>query len=255
MTSVPQPPVDSPEAWQAVFDRSFHHFWHEELGGDRLERDLERIRLACGLTPRTRVLDLGCGYGRIANRLAAEGVPVTGVDQSAELLGLARAATADPAPTYVEGDMREAQADEAFDIALLWGTTFGYFTDRENLSVLQGAYRSLRPGGSLVIETRNWDRIDRDFSTWTVRRNGSDLLIERHEFIPTTGRQKTDQILLVEDERRCRSYSLRRYTAAELAAALRSVGFESVTVSGEDMSPLTVDHKRMIVVAARGGAE
>jgi len=44
-----------------------------------------------GLAPGDRVLDLGCGAGRpIAERLAAAGLRVVGVDSSIELLRLAR---------------------------------------------------------------------------------------------------------------------------------------------------------------------
>src|SRR5215212_2084486 len=64
---------------------------------------LEAVALA-GQTP--RVLDLGCGDGRISARLAAAGADVTGADPSP--VALARARAAHPGPTFVEmrGDGR-----------------------------------------------------------------------------------------------------------------------------------------------------
>ena len=43
-----------------------------------------------GPLPGLRVLDLGCGHGWLAGRLAAQGARVVGIDGSAELLGMAR---------------------------------------------------------------------------------------------------------------------------------------------------------------------
>lgn len=235
-----------------VFDRSYAHFWAEELGGDRLKADISRIWAACRLRSPMRVLDLGCGYGRIANRLAAEGLVVTALDQSADLLDLARRAASDPPPEFIEGDMRALEMRECFDAVLLWFSTFGYFDELENAAVLTGTFRCLRPGGRLAIETRNWDRIHREFEPWSVRMNGDDVLMEKHQFVPATGRQETRQVVFIGGRRYERSYFLRRYTAAELGAMLRKAGFSDVAVYGEDMTPLTIDHKRAIFVAERG---
>lgn len=53
-----------------------------------------------------RVLEIGCGYGRISRQLAHLGAEVTGVDLSEELLTYARAAEADEALSieYLHGD-------------------------------------------------------------------------------------------------------------------------------------------------------
>lgn len=234
-----------------VFDRTYPHFWADELGGERLERDIKLIQQVCGLSRDATVLDLGCGFGRIANRLALEGVDVTGVDRSADLLELARAAAGDPAPTYIHADMRSLDLAATFDVSLLWFSTFGYFPDADNQAVLTAVHAFLRPGGMLAIETRNWDRIQRDFSSWSVRRNGSDLLLEHHEFVPATGRQVTRQEVLLADQRYERSYYLRRYTAAELIAMLEAADFTQVAAHGEDMAELTVEHERTIVTGRR----
>ena len=237
-----------------VFDHTYAHFWAEELEGKRLEADLTRIRAACHLHPGMAVLDLGCAHGRIANRLSAEGLVVTGLDQSPELLGLARQAASDPPPRFIQGDMRALDIDERFDAVLLWFSTFGYFDEGENATVLAEAFRCLQAGGRLAIETRNWDRINRHLEPWSVRINGDDILVESHEFVPSTGRQETSQILLFEGRRYERSYFLRRYTGAELARLLQDAGFAEVNLYGEDMTPLTVEHSRVIAVAVRGAA-
>jgi len=240
-----------------VFDASYAHFWADELGGRRLAGDIARItavaaQVGVGGTGRPpRVLDLGCAFGRIANKLAAEGMDVTAVDQSAELLALARAAAPDPPPAFVLDDMRTLVMPDSFDLALLWFSTFGYFDDEQNREVLDRVFASLRAGGALIMETRNWDRIHREFEPWSVRSSGPDVLIERHEFIPRSGRQETTQLALIGGKWHQRSYFLRRYTGAELTAILLGAGFAEVHLYGEDLSPLTVEHKRLIAVAVR----
>lgn len=238
-----------------VFDGSYARFWTAELGGERLAADLARIQAVCNLRPGLSVLDLGCAYGRIANRLAAEGIVVTALDQSADLLELARSAAPDPPPTFVRGDMRKLDMHACFDVVLLWFSTFGYFSEEENGAVLAGACQSLRPGGLLVIETRNWDRIHREFDPWSVRVNDNDLLVEKHEFVPSTGRQHTEQLLLINGRSYRRSYFLRRYTAAELTAMLYAAGFAEVFAQGEDGKLLTAEHHRLIVTAVRSADE
>jgi len=104
------------------------------------------------------LLDLACGHGRIAKRLAARGVRVTGLDATALFLDRARAqaAAAGLEVEYVQGDMRSLPWPErSFDRVISWFTSFGYFADDENRRVLREACRVLRPGGTLLIETNN----------------------------------------------------------------------------------------------------
>ena len=63
------------------------------------------------------VLDLACGHGRIANRLAERGARVTGLDRTPLFLEVARRDAADRRVEveYVEGDMRELPWEERFD--------------------------------------------------------------------------------------------------------------------------------------------
>ena len=103
------------------------------------------------------VLDLACGHGRIANRLAERGARVTGLDRTPLFLEVARrdAAARGVEVDYVEGDMRELAWEGGFDRVVSWFTSFGYFDDQANRGVLGGVHGALRPGGSLLIECNN----------------------------------------------------------------------------------------------------
>ena len=71
------------------------------------------------LDPPGRVLDAGCGTGRIAVRLDELGYDVVGVDVDEEMLAVARAAR--PALDWRHGDLATLDLGERFDLVLLAG--------------------------------------------------------------------------------------------------------------------------------------
>jgi ubiquinone/menaquinone biosynthesis C-methylase UbiE len=102
------------------------------------------------------VLDLGCGTGMLACRIAAEVSPVTGVDLAAGMLQVARSRPGADRVTWIEGDGRNLQLQQRFNLIYLTGHAFQVFlTDADVLSVLRTAARQLNPEGRLAFETRN----------------------------------------------------------------------------------------------------
>ena len=94
------------------------------------------------------MLDLACGLGRIANRLAARGARVTGLDASPLFLDRARqdAAALGVAVDYVAGDMRALPWAGRFDRLVCWFTSFGYFDDAPTGGCWPSVHHALRPG-------------------------------------------------------------------------------------------------------------
>ena len=71
--------------------------------------------------PPARVLDAGCGTGRVAIRLAQLGYAVVGVDLDASMLREARADA--PELDWRVGDLSELDTGELFDVVLVAGNT------------------------------------------------------------------------------------------------------------------------------------
>lgn len=110
------------------------------------ERGAELVQL---LAPQSgeRVLDLGCGTGRLTAQLAATGARVVGLDRSAEMLAKARAA--DPQLEWIEGDARAFTFAEPFD-AILSNAVLHWVRPPE--AVARCIHAALKPGGRFVAE-------------------------------------------------------------------------------------------------------
>jgi SAM-dependent methyltransferase len=98
----------------------------------------------------TRVLDAGCGTGRVTIELAARGFTVLGVDLDAEMLQTARAKK--PGLAWVEADLADlaSAVDAEFDLALLAGNVAIFLTPGTEGAVLRSVSERLLPGGLLV---------------------------------------------------------------------------------------------------------
>ncbi len=106
------------------------------------------------------VLELACGSGRVAIRLAQQGVNVVGLDLSPEMLAVARKNSADLQNIqWIEGDMRAFQLDQVFDLALIPGHAFQNLnTAADQADCLGCVKQHLRPGGLLVVHLDHMNR-------------------------------------------------------------------------------------------------
>ncbi len=112
------------------------------------------------------VLDLGCGTGRLACRIAAEGGAVVGVEPTAGMLGRARARPGGEAVTWVESDGQSLRLDRRFDLIYMTGNAFqALLSDEAAVALLAAAARHLKPEGRFTFETRNPGR--RAWLGWT----------------------------------------------------------------------------------------
>lgn len=100
-----------------------------------------------------RVLELACGTGRVAIRLARAGAGVVGIDLSPQMLEVARQSSAGLRNVrWYEGDMRAFRLAEQFDLGLIPGHAFQCLnTPQDQIDCLSCVRSHLRPGGILVV--------------------------------------------------------------------------------------------------------
>jgi SAM-dependent methyltransferase len=120
------------------------------------EQEVDFLVGALGLAPGDRVLDVGCGPGRHAHALARRGIETHGIDISARFVELARE-NAPEGATFERLDARALPFDATFDAAMsLCQGGFGLVIGPgEDLTVLEGMVRAVRPGGRLALTAFN----------------------------------------------------------------------------------------------------
>ena len=129
------------ERHAVLYDRAFS--WDIE---DEVDWLLARLGRDC-----RRVLEPGCGSGRVLEALARRGLDVVGLDRSSAMVGLARVrlgATAE----VVLADMTDFDLGRTFDGAVCPINTLAHLSHGELARHLERMGRHLRPGGRYLAQ-------------------------------------------------------------------------------------------------------
>ncbi len=246
--------TEAPFDLDAVFEvDDYLYFYEDDLTDERSEAEVALLVRLLDLATPLKILDLACGFGRHANRLARLGHTVTGVDWMPGFLDLARqqAAAWGVNVDYRQGDMREIAFDGEFDRVLLFFTSFGYFDDAENVRVLAHMARALKPGGMLGIDLPNRDVIALDPPQCSVIDKGGDLMINRLHFDAATSRFHNQRIVVRHGQRKDKPFSIRMYRPAEICDLLGGVGVVDLRCTDGAGEPLAPEARRIIVTARK----
>lgn len=136
-----------------------------------IERQVEALGAWLALGPGARVLDITCGPGLYAQRLAARGCQVTGIDFSPAAIAFAQA-QAQAAGMQIDYRLANVEsalpalAAENFDAALFLYGQFSVFPPATGAALLQQTAAALRAGGRLALELLAFDRIDKQPASW-----------------------------------------------------------------------------------------
>jgi SAM-dependent methyltransferase len=181
----------SPTRWQTEGgpDRSQWYVDHfRSLAADGADLVGEARFMDALLPPGSRVLDAGCGPGRVAAGLYERGHTVVGVDLDQTLI---EAAVEDhPGPAFLVADLAtldlaDQGISEPFGGAVLAGNVMAYVAPGTETSVLRSVARHVEPGGPVVTgfgldkgyPIAEFDRavtaaglaLEQRFATWDLR--------------------------------------------------------------------------------------
>jgi 2-polyprenyl-3-methyl-5-hydroxy-6-metoxy-1,4-benzoquinol methylase len=112
----------------------------------------------------SRILDLGCGPGLYAARLAVLGHACHGIDFGPASIEYAVKHAPDIVPaggncTFTLGDIRTTDFGSGYDLVMLIFGEFNVFKPEDAKLILQKAYAALNPGGKILLETTTFDAV------------------------------------------------------------------------------------------------
>jgi SAM-dependent methyltransferase len=193
------------------------------------------------LIPGDRVLDLGCGPGLYATRLAKRGIKVTGIDYSRRSIDYARRAAAEQGldieyryQDYLSKDYLAGDLSERFDLAIMVYCDFAVLSD-EQLGILLGRVaRALKLGGKFVFDVFTPENPSySETSSWSLSGPGGGfwspepyLSLHRKFHYPETDTW-LDQYLIVPEDLSVKLYRIwdRVFTPESIRKALDAHGF------------------------------
>lgn len=188
-----------------------------------------------GLKAGDAVLDLGCGPGLYASRLAECGLLVTGVDYSRRSIAYAREYAAEHGLniTYRYQNYLTLEDENAYDAALLIFGDYCPLSPEQRWTLLANVRRALKPGGYFILDVstplhhqryncgNGWSAAESGF--WRV---GSHLVLERHFEYPED-MIALDQMVVIDEDGTVTVYRnwFQDYNRETIAAELEAGGF------------------------------
>ena len=224
------------EWWRAHFRHAEDlWFWLETLDLSQADQLIPFLVETLDLPQQGRLLDVGCGDGAHAIRLAQWGYQVTAVETAETLIDMGKRQSQEwnLDIDFRQVDVREIPERREFDAALR--LDFGAFSEADNAARLRAIAAALKPGGKIVIGLFNayyW-ATNPQVDHWILR--GTDF-IEQFSFDFETGSVLHDvrSINPEGERRRLPTARYRAYTLPEICRLIESVGLSDLKVYGHD---------------------
>ena len=223
----------------------------------------EYVKKLAHLVPGSKVLDAGCGLGRISVELAALGLDVTGVDIIQSELDAAReSAEAEGVPLrLIKHDLRTFCEPSTYDCAINLFTSFGYCaTIAEDMQILKNIADSLKPGGTFILECvsretailywtpgEDFERAGYKVVTHFEVKGAWEGLLSQWTLYPLAASEAQETKPVIDH-----TFVQRLYPASFLRDKLLEFGFTKAEVYGDyDLSPYDEHAKTMVIIGTK----
>ena len=227
---------------------------------------LERLARSYALPDDLRVLDIGCGTGRLLPSLSSLGWRVVGMEPHPDYVAMSRLVAAEATGTIevVAGGFGDLEAVSQFDLVLAVGDPWWYLlTPEDRADALARSYRAVRPGGVIFLDGPNLDWIlDHYRPPVPSEVRYGEVLIRRspeHEIDPA-GRVWTHIDTFTAPETGETVSTVHRFAMLsmdEISGALEAAGLGEVKTyaSWHALSPGPPEGPRIMVAARRGSVD
>lgn len=212
-----------------------------------------------GLNPRTAV-DLACGTGSIGLLLAGQGLRVTCVDRSEDMLTVASAkaqALSDP-PVFVCQPLQALRLPRGVDLAVCALDSLDYITDPGDCAeAIRRVYKALNPGGIFIFDVNTPEKLramdgqiflDEDDDVYCVWRGEFDEEMNICSYGMDLFQRKGKHWVRSFEEHREYAYS-----REQLLTFLRDAGFSHIEVYGDRRFELPCEGEQRMYFKARKG--
>ncbi len=217
----------------------------------------EQICSIAGLTKGSRILDAGCGPGRISVEFALQGMNVTGVDLMKPFLDAAAESASDEGVKLdlIQCDLRNYETESPFDVAVNLYTSFGYCHKIEDdITILKRIYGAIKKDGWFIMECLSREIEARDFIEGEWFERAGKIVLTNFGVEGAWEGLRSKWILIDKEtgERIEHEFVQRLYSAIELKRILLSCGFSSCEIYGDfDFSPYNQKARTMVLVCRK----
>jgi cyclopropane fatty-acyl-phospholipid synthase-like methyltransferase len=246
--------MNKPQEWWEAFFPVWGDIQRQVKSEEATRVEADCIENLLQLPLQSQVLDVPCGDGRLAIRLASLGIRVTAVDFALPLLeeGRREASARGLEVEWAHRDMRDLPWQERFDGAYCFWGSFGYFEDAENATFLEAVCRTLKPGARFLVETHIAETLLPRFEARDWQRVGETLLLQERQYDHIRSRVEVAWTFARGGEIVERSSSIRIYTYQELCRLLEEAGFTSCEgYDGLTDQPFRLGAQRLLLVATK----
>jgi len=180
------------------------------------------------------LLDVCCGSGHVTKELVQRGYRVTGVDNSADLIALARQQL--PEAEFVVQDVCALTLPDRYDAALSTFDSLNHILTLENLArAFRQIHSVLRPGAIFVFDMNLHEAYTLDLKQWAVDIHDNSVGMVRGQYDPVERRARTELMWFSRSaaDRNCwqQKHSIveqRCYAREDILAALADAGFHAI---------------------------
>ncbi|MBP2622793.1 class I SAM-dependent DNA methyltransferase [Streptococcus oricebi] len=208
-----------------------------------------------------KVLELACGTGILSVMLAQKGFEVTGLDLSAEMVGLAqkRARKAGQDLNFLEGNMLDLSGLESYDAVTCYSDSLCYMEDEVDVGqVFEQVYAHLKPGGRFLFDVHSTYQTDQVFPGYSHHENAEDFAFVWDTYADEAPHSVVHELtfFIKEADGRFQRYDEvheeRTYELLTYEVLLEQAGFKQVQIYAdfEDQAP-QADSKRWFFVAEK----
>jgi len=228
---------------------------------ETIDHSVSWIATTLGLQPGDAVIDLGCGPGLYASRLAGRGLCVTGVDYSRRSIAYASNYAREHGLdiTYRYQNYLELADENQYEAALLIYGDFCPLSPGQRALLLQNVHRALKPGGHFVLDvsTRECRKRHGNRNGWRALESGfwkpgPHLLLEEGFDYPEQNIW-LDQAVVIEENGKISVYRnwFQDYTPATITAELQAGGFAFESLWGDLTGKMYTDDSEWIGLVTR----